>query len=286
VGPAFTLLGQSSSAYAYVFGQSSGAEQASLGYTEYFYPSDITLGADSTVSLTILSNGAVYLCVLKTIYTSQNCISTALTPGVPVGTPRPFPANIGGFSIFSYGVNVGKVSNSAASSQVWSYPSPYGNVSSPSVSVNSASIFVGTSSGYAISLLFSTGALQWAVSPCPQACSVGPRALAVPSSDGSKVFFPMSRAGGPSGYAGVIAVSASSGATQWTFSTNGDALSLALDVIGLLFVGDSSGSIYAVRSSSGAVVWTSSVGGSVANLAIGANSFLYVATNSSLVALH
>lgn len=111
------------------------------------------------------------------------------------------------------------------------------------------------------------------------------RAIPVPSPDGTKVFFPMSRAG-PSGYAGVIAVSATSGATQWTFSTNGDARSLALDSTGMLYVGDSSGSLYGVRSSSGAVVWTQAVSGAVTSLALGANSFLYVVTNTSLVALH
>ncbi len=95
----------------------------------------------------------------------------------------------------------------------------------------------------------------------------------------------MGRAG-PTGYAGVIALSVTSGATQWTFSTNGDARSLALDSLGVLYVGDSSGSVYGVHASSGAVVWTQTVSGEVTSLAIGANNFLYVATNTSLVALH
>jgi len=113
---------------------------------------------------------------------------------------------------------------------------------------------------------------------------MAPRTLPVPSPDGTKVFFPVGRAT-PQGYAGVIALSATTGSTQWTLATSGDARSLALDATGLLYVGDASGSICAVRSASGVVVWTQAVGGAIANLAIGANSFLYAATNTTLVAL-
>ena len=88
-----------------------------------------------------------------------------------------------------------------------------------------------------------------------------------------------------SGYAGVIALSATTGATRWTLSTNDDARSLALDASGMLYVGDASGSVFGVHSTTGAVAWTYSARGVVSNLALGGNGALYVATSASLVAL-
>ena len=285
IGPALTLLGNSADTYPTVFNSQTGVATGTFPFYERGYSgptTDITIGTDFSIAAITKSN---YACVLKSFSSSvYACLSLG---NIPTTT---FPAVTGGFYIFSYATSISNFQFTSSSSpsinSVWGYSTAsYGNASSPSISIDSTQVFLGTSGGYALSVGLTTGALTWAVNPCPQACSVGARALAVPSADGTKVFFPMSRAG-PSGYAGIIALSTSSGATQWTLSTNGDARSLALDASGLLFVGDSSGSIYGVRSASGAVVWTLTVSGAVANLAIGANSFLYIATNTSLVALH
>ena len=280
IGPALTILGNYGASYSGIFNSQSGALVGELpGSSNYGLPSatDITFGTDQSVVFA-LTNGYI---AVQSSYLSSAVFYTTTTPTKAV------PASYNGNYLFSLGTYIINLKLTPSALQpVFSFSTAsYGNATSPSISIDSTQVFLGTSSGYALSVGLTTGALTWAVNPCPQACSVGVRALAVPSADGTKVFFPMSRAGA-SGYAGVIALSTTAGATQWTLSTNGDARSLALDASGLLFVGDSSGSIYGVRAASGAVVWTLTVSGAVANLAIGANSFLYVATNTSLVALH
>lgn len=130
----------------------------------------------------------------------------------------------------------------------------------------------------------SSGAALWSVSPCPQPCTANPRALAAISPDDSILYVPVGRVAGV-GYAGVVALATANGATQWTLATSGDVRSIILDGSGILFVGDSSGSIYGVQASTGAVIWTYNTRSAEANIALGANGALYVATNSSLIAL-
>jgi outer membrane protein assembly factor BamB len=277
IGPGFTLLGNYQASYVGVLSQLNGALQTP--WEEAPPTSDITYGTDGSASFASLS--AQYFCARKSIYGSPNCI------------PVPFPVTTGVVSANNQGYSYLSASAALIKYQltplaaVWTYnPSPSrGSLSSPAVSIDNVYIFVGTSAGYALSVVASSGSQHWETSPCPQACTVNIRALPVPSKDKTKVFFPMSRVG-PSGFAGVVALSVSTGATRWKFSTSGDVRSIAQDAGGLLFIGDSSGSIYGVRSSTGAMVWTTPISGAVANLAIGANSFLYAATNTSLVALH
>ena len=294
VGPAYLLFGSGVNGpypNPYMFSSATGEEENYFPFYTFNNntlsgpTTDIMIGADLSIAVVI---DGFWGCVLKS-YTSTSDFSCQILSGTPFLS---IPAVSGGFNIFSGNqglFNLQFISSPTPHLQsVW--PDPfftiplYGSPSSPSISIDNTQVYLGTSTGYALSVGLTTGTLTWAMSPCPQACSMGVRTFAVPSADGTKVFFPMGRAG-PSGYAGVIALS-TAGATQWTLSTNGDPLSLALDASGLLFVGDSSGSIYGVRAASGAVVWLLTVSGAVANLAIGANSFLYIATNTSLVALH
>ena len=275
VGPSFTLFGNLNGGNTAYFSQLSGALEGYLPPNGgYGISSDITIGTDYTLAMSLHIG---YFCVLTNYLSQSTCVNAGYFTNVA-------PANVGGYSYVAYTSTLTKFVNSPLA-QAWAFSSQYGNVTSPSISIDGARVFTGTSSGYALSVSVTSGAIQWAASPCPQACGMNARSLPVPSSDGTKVFFPMSRVG-PTGYAGVVALSATSGATQWTLSTNGDARSLALDSSGILYVGDANGAIFGVHASSGAVVWTQTVSGDISSLAIGANSFLYVATNTSLVALH
>ena len=285
IGPTYTLLGNYQGSNAAIFSQSTGALSSYVGDSTSYGQAgpDITLGADLSMAVIFRNN---YLCYYATTFTSNpTCTSVASINAIDGAA---IPLIYSGSIYLATSSFLFKISPSGPKlASIWNYPSsPYGSLSSPtiSVSLDSLSVFVGSSSGTALSISASSGTLQWAATPCPQACTMAPRALPVPSPDGTKVFFPVGRAS-PQGYAGVVALSATTGATQWTLATSGDARSLALDASGILYVGDASGSICAVRSASGVVVWTQAVGGAIANLAIGANSFLYAATNASLVAL-
>lgn len=277
IGPAFSLLGNYQTNNVGVLSQTSGT--ILINWSNYGYgtppTSDITYGADDSVSFSFYEFG--YFCSLKSIYAVPLC------SGMPFPLTAAISASNQGSYFLSTSTALVKLEPSTLTA-VWTYPSSYGNLTTPAISFNSAYVFVGSSSGFALSVAASSGVQRWAISPCPALCSVNVRALPVPSQDNTKVFFPMSRVG-PSGFAGVIALTVSAGAKKWALSTSGDVRSMAQDVGGLLFVGDSSGSIYGVRTTTGAVVWTLKVSGAVANLAIGANSFLYIATNTSLIAL-
>jgi len=84
----------------------------------------------------------------------------------------------------------------------------------------------------------------------------------------------------------VYAVSARTGATEWTFDMPGTALSLVATGGGLLFGGDIDGNFRAFDQRSGAVLWETNLGSSVTgypvSFAAGGRQYIAVATGSSV----
>ena len=210
------------------------------------------------------------------LFTRSYFPTTTISPSTYVSaTNSSVPTSFSGHTVYSTTAGLGLFSIAPATG-TWtsSLVSSYGHPATPSISVAGDVIFVATDQGYVLGLSAATGTVEWATKPCPQACAARTRALMAVSADGYMVFVHVSRVGS-TGYAGVVAVAASNGATRWTLATNEDARALALDGEGTLFVGDASG----------AVAWTTRVRAAVVSFALGANGALYVATNSSLVAL-
>lgn len=231
--------------------------------------------------MSIAADGSLIALSLPYVLRWNNSV-TAAVDLASTATNTSIPATSGGYTVFSVPSYLS--ASNIAGSALWNYPTAnYGVFATPTFSIDSSYVYAGTASGYVVALATSSGTAAWAVSPCPQACAASTRALSALSADGATLFVPMARSAG--GYAGVVALATANGATRWTLATNDDALALALDARGVLFVGDKTGAVYGVTASSGAVLWTASLHAAVGQFAIGANSALYVSTNSSLVAL-
>ena len=273
IGPAFTVLGFSQASVLTAFLQSNGIVQSNAYFPFSTYVGDAVLSADGS----IMAYSTSTIIYFRTAQTQGQVYTTA--------TNNSIPTSFSGHTVYSTTTGLALFSVAPASGQWTSaLTTSYGNPATPSISVGSDMVFVATDQGYVLGLSATTGTVSWATKPCPQACAARTRALMAVSADGYSLYVPVSRVGA-SGYAGVVAVSASTGATKWTLATNDDARALALDSAGTLFVGDASGAVFGVRAATGAVAWTTTVRAAVVSFALGANGALYVATNASLVAL-
>ena len=148
------------------------------------------------------------------------------------------------------------------------WPSTGGVNSSPTVA--SGKIYVGTSDGYVNAVDETTGALIWTSARMTDSIW-STLALA------NGVLYGQDLAGR------VFALSASTGATKWTYQTGATPSSVrgatAAVAGGVVYMGSSDGKFYAFDAISGAVLWSYQTGGPILSSPAISNGMVYVGSN-------